>query len=73
MPSGTGDAECWYDGVQYASCCLPEEGQAARGMTIMLSKGPRRSKQWSAACLCNLAQSRYARTALVEANVVKTA
>ena len=50
-----------------------EEGQAARWMTIMLSKGPRRSKQWSAACLCNLAQSRYARTALVEANVVKTA
>jgi hypothetical protein len=26
----TGDAECWYAETQYASCCLPEEGQAPR-------------------------------------------
>jgi len=26
----TGNAECWYAETQYASCCLPEEGQAPR-------------------------------------------
>ena len=46
------------------------DGNAVHWLCLLLKKGDRRSKQWSGACLCNLAQCSASKAILVESHIV---
>lgn len=45
-------------------------GNAVHWLCLLLKQGDRRSKQWSSACLCNLAQCSASKAILVESHIV---
>ena len=45
-------------------------GNAVHWLCLLLKKGDRRSKQWSSACLCNLAQCPAAKAVLVNTDIL---
>jgi hypothetical protein len=45
-------------------------GNAVHWLCLLLKQGDRRSKQWSSACLCNLAQCPASKAVLVDSNIV---